>query len=153
MKAIYVPADLEKMMVEIDLPTLKYPAINKALAAYQPATQWIERVTSPALHSLAQPDYNPETRSGGPRYPSVVMVVDEEGILNKLPVNERASVLYWSGGLIAGDAILVGEDEVDTGEGYAEVDFTGLPERVTVQSVIDKILELLATRPVEAQEL
>lgn len=135
MRAIYIPADAGKPLEAIDLETMRYPALNRLLEERtgQPGV-WIERVAGPLLHSLAQPDYDPVRRAGGSRFPSIVMVVDEEGLLKRLSFNSRASVFY-NGGPIVGDVLLVGEDD-ETGEGP---DFTGLSVSVEdVEAVIGR---------------
>lgn len=132
MRVIVIPANEKELMLEVDLESMAYPAINRLLEARQ-GTRWVERVQTPWLHALAQEDYDPATRMGGPRWPSVSMIVDEEGGLKPLPVNRRASVFY--GGIIAGDAVLVGEDG---GE-----DWIALPDNITTEKVAAVALEII----------
>lgn len=131
-RVIVIPADDREEMLETTLESLAYPHLNRLLGERQ-KTEWVEMVRTPWLHSLLQPDYDPVARSGGKRYPSVCMVVDEEGRLKSLPPNLRAAVFY--GGLIAGDAVIVAEN----GE-----DMFGLPASVTTEAVAAKALEAIA---------
>lgn len=56
----------------------------------------------------------------------MVLVVDEEGLLKKLPHNPRASKLYPFGAGISGNAFLIAEGAVVV-DGYTEPDFVSLP--------------------------
>lgn len=59
----------------------------------------------------------------------VVQVVNEEGHLDHLPFNQRATTQYYPFSLgIAGDVFLVGEGVVRSSDGSEEVDFVSLPE-------------------------
>lgn len=145
MRVIFIPADLNSPLEEFVVPDIKYPAFNELLAEKSKhhdgdvnpppggTSVWVERVTSPWLHSLAQPDYDPIKRMGGSRWPSVSMLVDEEGRLKGLPVNRRAT-LFYGHPYIAGDALLVGD---------VEEDFTGLPEDVTITSVDEVMIKII----------
>lgn len=102
----------------------------------------VERVTTPYLHFLAHLEYNPETREGGDRYPSVVMLVDENFLITKTEseykYNKRAQVFYPHAPIL-GNVVLVGEDEVED-----EIEFASLPNIVTIDRVEKYIEQRLA---------
>lgn len=130
MRAIVIPVDVNEPIYETDVGP--YPALGELIGG------WIERVITPETHQLAQSDYDLVTRSGGERFPSVTIWVDEEGLLKPLPANVRASKFYpESSTPLCGVAVLLGEDLVDDGEGCEEPDAVSLPERVTIQMVED----------------
>lgn len=67
--------------------------------------------------------FGPRDLSTG--YP--VLVVDEEGALRPgRTLNAGASLIY--GGAIYGQALVIGEGMVDSGEGYEEPDLVGLED-------------------------
>ena len=148
MRGIQIPANSVWPIVEVEVLSFGHIADFIGLKGTE---SWIERVQTPMLHALAQPDYDPMTRRGGNRYPSVNMYVDEEGLLKNQTINPRATLFYNPagivrpmfevngvavgdalGGWIAGDALLLGE--VKPGE-VTEV--AGLPTRVTVKYVLN----------------
>lgn len=131
MRVIHIPAALDKPIEEFTLVNFKYPVLNKALAERQPdaRTEIIERVHTEYTHGLI----------GGNGYPTVVMIVDEEGRLKNLPFNLRAAMLYHPRAIIAGDAFLVGEGMVLDEEGFEEPDFISLPDVVTIERVTEHL--------------
>lgn len=136
MRAIFVPADREQPMTEVqisdDRPLLSiYNALNQG-------TTIVERVIVG----------DPSVRR---RFDNMVMLVDEEGATpwKQLPRNTRASFLYgihFHGTAIYGNALLIGEDVVYDPEEGPGVDFTDLPERYTVESV-DRYLNFGTSDP------
>lgn len=135
MRGIRIPYDIDLPIEEVEVGP--YPGINDALSVHTiPGRRvWIERVKTPELHSLAQVDYDPETRRGGSPFPSVDMWVDEEGLVKRLPWNVRASVFYPLG-VIAGDAILLGEEESEPDEdGIREPEAASLVDSITVERI------------------
>ena len=59
----------------------------------------------------------------------MAMVVNEEGLIYRLPLNSRASLLYPVRASIYGNAFLLGEGPVHTDEeGWSDVDFFSLPQ-------------------------
>jgi hypothetical protein len=128
MRAILIPVDEDKPVEVVELGG--FGDIAKHIHC-----DWVERVIGPDLHVLAHDDYDPVTRTGGSRLPSVNMFVDEQGHIVGKELNRRASRLYAGPTGIVGDVLLLGEDEVDSGEGYAEPDTVTLPNSVTVEKV------------------
>lgn len=122
-RLIKVPVSDE--IVEVTVPSLKYPALQEA--TFGPG-ELIERV-SPVGFSK----FNFERVQTS----SIALIVDESGRLKHLPVNPRASALYGMmrhGQPIVGDAYVIGEDWVDDGR-----DFVSLPEDITVETIIQLI--------------
>jgi hypothetical protein len=62
---------------------------------------------------------------------AMVMLVDEEGLLKRLPFNTRASIYYPFGPGISGDAIVLGQGLVSYNHAEAEPDWFGLPQEFT----------------------
>jgi hypothetical protein len=55
------------------------------------------------------------------------LVIDEDGLMKRLPQNPRASILYPHGDGIVGDAFLIGEGYVMDSNGDPDMDFISLP--------------------------
>jgi hypothetical protein len=91
----------------------------------------LEVVRTEPLHALMHGHDNVRVS----RYPTVAMVVDDEGIYNG-KVNVRASLFY--AGDILGNAILMAE--VDDGDGAGDIG--SLPDSITVDKVLDHIVML-----------
>ncbi len=130
MKGIFIPANLTDPIREVEVEEA-YPDVNNIINQ-DGRDVWIEIVHSPLLHALVQPEYDPFKRTGGTRLPSLVMVVDEEGVSKQLGLNSRASQLYdpANHGYIFGDAVVFGEAETEAG-----VDLVDVPEKITVEMI------------------
>lgn len=118
-RVILIPAEPDQEIREQLVPTVQYPATTELLS--HQGTQIIERVNSDVLRSLARDGVD------------IIMVVDEEFLCKPpMPRNQRAEYFY-PGGLILGDVLLVGEKFF--GGDDPGVDFTGLPEHITVATI------------------
>lgn len=111
MKVKVVPTDLTKSMYFVEVnDNNKYNELRKLIGG-----GWIEQVR---LGRFAGTYKFRDQEQIVPPDGSLVMLVDEEGLLKGLSLNARASALYGvaqHGQPICGDAVLLGE--VQTNEG------------------------------------
>lgn len=115
MKAIYIPAEITLAieLVEID----ESQAFNQRFKPYV-GPGYVERV------SIS--DHRSRTKFVKDRT-SVTMLVNDEGLIQRMPWNKRAGTLYGTqlhGSPIAGGAVLLGEKRMNDGD----IDFCDLPE-------------------------
>lgn len=96
MRAALIPADAAQPCSIVDVVDGDFRSLAAAIGS-----EWIERVRTP-LYGL-------------------VMVVDEEGLLNDKPVNDRLSGHFYPG-LICGDALLVSEQHGPEGVDFVALD-------------------------------
>ena len=128
MRALKIPADDGAPMEIVDIDVRDYREAAKAIGG---GAQYIERVVIGDATARR-------------KFEDMVMIVDEEGALEKTgngcqPHNLRASYLYGvhiHGGRVYGNVLLVGEGYVDSGYGYPEIDFIDLPARYNVVNVV-----------------
>lgn len=123
LRAILIPADerepLRELTSEVSIAVLLNQGID--------SNRYIERVTSGPLRELGTVENMP------------VLVVDEEGRVDNLPANNRATILYVPSAsrlhnYLAGDVLVVGEGMTDEGP-----DFIGLADHVGVSDIEDLI--------------
>lgn len=132
MRAILIPANPGDPVEGIQLRSDTYT--NTIIDIRDRLGDYFEIILPTQLHGLLS-----EEGGGWTRYPTVAMVVTEDGWKRGLGLNQRASCFY--DGDIVGDAILLTEVHID-GAG----DLTSLLDEVTVDRVMEKIKEL-STRP------
>ena len=135
MRAIRIPVDSAQPLEEVTLPDVvegnALPLINDIrlkLAAD------FEIVRTRQLHALLHGE-----QQGWTRYPTIAMLVDEDGWRHGLTLNVRATCFY--DGQVVGDALLMGEIQVD-GAG----DISSLPDIITIEQV-QKMIETLSGKP------
>jgi hypothetical protein len=114
-RAVHIPADPTRpptvVTVRLDVPQLNADTVGRG--------RYVELVHPLRLHPLQRRlDHG------------LVMLVDDAGMLDGLPLNRRASGLY--GGTIAGDAWILGETDARTG-----------PDRDLCDTPADLTLDLL----------
>lgn len=98
MKAIVIPADLDKPMVEVEGDDIR------KIARAHTNIYWPERVNTPSL-----------------AVNNLVMAVDDEGHDKRFHLNPRAVALSEYPGSIVGDAIILGEKMGDDGIDFIDV--------------------------------
>lgn len=121
-------------VTEQDIKTFRYPHLNELFGE----DRFIERVKSARLQ-----DRFGRSQVGDAHRVVPVMVVDESGRIDGLPINDMATRLYAPYPerhryFIAGDAYIVGEGMTMEGP-----DFVGLPDEVTVE-MIRQILDMFS---------
>jgi hypothetical protein len=129
-RGILIPADDDKLMEEVQLG-VSQQLFSQVRSLFPSGTP--ELVRTRALHALM---WTPGSMSWT-RYPTVVMLVDDDGLRLRLPRNSRASTFY--DGVIVGDALLLAEVEVD-GAG----DLATLPDAITIDKVASAIVDAVA---------
>lgn len=114
MKAIKIPHDITRPMETVDIDK-GWQAMASAIGG-----EYIERVR-----------IGDHTKEPSVRFEDAVLIVDETGMLKRLPVNLRAALLYGfskHGQPIFGDALIVGEGFTFDSEEGPGTDFCDLPE-------------------------
>lgn len=117
-------------ITDVEIESFEYPHLNTLLGEGRMIervkvgrlTDWFPRVTHDHADSV-QP----------------VLIVDESGRVDGLPVNENATRLYAPQPerhryMISGDVYVVGEGQTREG-----LDFVDLPEQVTVEKVAELV--------------
>lgn len=113
-RGIKIPADDSQPITHVDIP-IQYPKLKEFLGG------WVERV-----HTATMPVMECGCHT--------VLIVDEEGVMKRLPQNRRATIYYQFAYGILGDAYLVGEGLVTSDDGFPDLDFVGLIEGFEVPS-------------------
>jgi hypothetical protein len=132
MRGILIPADDTQLMQEVQFGDDHNTQLNQVRTLFPSGMPEIVRTR--ALHALM---WTPSSVNWT-RYPTVVMLVDDEGHHLRLPQNNRASTFY--DGVIVGDALLLAEVEVD-GAG----DLAALPDAITIDKVASAIVDAVAS--------
>lgn len=131
MKIIKVPVEGKIEYVEVE--TFDYPKLQEATVG---VANFIERVVPTMFRQIR------EERIGiGQNW--FVMIVDEDGIRQGLPVNQRASFLYGTrnhGGSIYGDAWIVGEGYTDEGPDFVDLDDDVTPDVIAGLVLVAAVL-------------
>lgn len=125
LRAILIPADEREPLRELTTEGTIVQLINQGIDS----NRLIERVSSGPLRELGTIENVP------------VLVVDEEGRLDHLAPNSRATILYVPTAsrlhnFLAGDAIVIGEGMTPDGP-----DFIGLADHVGVADIEDLITQ------------
>ena len=142
MRAILIPADNDKPMEEVQFSDNYETMISQVMARF-PSTM-PEMVRTRSLHALMWD--KPHAGSvGWSRYPTVVMLVDDDGLRLRLSKNSRATMFY--DGDIVGDALLFAEVEID-GSG----DLATLPDKITIDTVAAAIVDIFGSGVRDSQE-
>lgn len=80
--------------------------------------------------------------------PDLVMLVDEDGMLKRLPVNHKAMMFYP--GLIVGPAVLTYQQHIYV-DGEPDIEFIGIPEgfdyKMVAETSYRRILDRLGDHP------
>jgi len=128
MRGILIPADDAQPMKEVKLSD-DYRTRLSEVRVFFPS-EMPEIVRTRSLHALM---WTPGSVNWT-RYPTVVMLVDDDGLRLRLPQNNRATTFY--DGVIVGDALLLAEVEVD-GAG----DLATLPDSISIDKVASAIVD------------
>jgi hypothetical protein len=128
LRGILIPAEptsaIREATINVPQPSDNYSLISNAIREIIGA-EYFEIVRTQLLDELRGPDYDPHLH--------VVMLVDEDGVSHRKPINFRAWKFYPSPQYaIYGDAFLIAENHSHPYEGY---ELHTLHPHITTQSL------------------
>lgn len=136
-QVVVIPADGLAPMRSVTLDEVTWHTLGNLLAEDHGGQCYIEAVQNDRTYRMfcAMFGNTIAEQSEERAEHTLAIIVDEEGLLKRLPPNPRASLLSSTG--LVGTAVLVAEGMVAGEPGEPpEPDFVGLPEAITVDKLV-----------------